>query len=61
MTITAKAHARERRLPKRKPATNLLEVLNFLSRATRTEVRTIQNTINQMPSYMRGKELVNGN
>ena len=61
MPITIKAHARERRLPKRKPATNLLEVLNFLSRATRTEVRTIQNSINQLPSYMRRKELLNGN
>jgi hypothetical protein len=57
MSITIKAHARERRVRKRKPASNLLEVLNFLSRANRTEVRTIINSINEMPSYMRGKEV----
>ena len=55
-----KARARERRLKARKPATNLLEVLNFLSHANKTEVRAITNSINELPSYMRGKELSHG-
>lgn len=52
-----RARARERRLKARKPQTNLMEVLNFIGHANQTEVRAIINTINEMPSYMRGKEL----
>ena len=55
-----RAHARERRLKARKPQTNLMEVLTFLDHANRTEVRAITNSINEMPSYMRGKEFAHG-
>lgn len=55
----AKARARERRLKASRPATNLMEVLHFINRANKTEVRTVINTINQLPPYMRGKELSN--
>jgi hypothetical protein len=55
-----KAHARERRLKAKRPTTNLMEVLNFLDHANKTEVRAITNSINDMPSSMRGKELSHG-
>lgn len=55
-----RAHARERRLKARRPQTNLMEVLNFLDHANKTEVRAITNSINELPSYMRGKELSHG-
>ena len=55
-----RARGRERRLRARKPKTNLMEVLNFLDHANKTEVRVIINSINEMPSCMRGKELAHG-
>lgn len=52
-----RARARERRLKAKRPQTTLMEVLTFLNHANQTEVRAIVNSINEMPSYMRGKEV----
>lgn len=69
MKTPKKPHARERRAKAHKPAlvpivikTNFMDVLEYLGKCTPTEIRCIVNSVNAMPSHMRGgKEVSHAN